>query len=230
MTAVTAVSLLAACNTSSQLRSGEGVTVVNPASLPSPDRSRLLSEEQPAYYIGPLDVLEISVFQAPDLTRTAQVDAGGSIMLPLIGAVKVAGQTSEQAAASIARSLGERYLQNPQVSVFVKEAQSSKVTVEGSVMQPGVYPLTGRTTLLQALALARGPDRVADQKRVAVFRTIEGQRMAAVFDLTAIRSGQAKDPEVYGNDLIVVDVSGSKSVLRDVVGTAPIFAVFRPLF
>ena len=110
-------------------------------------------------------------------------------------------------------------MKDPQVTVAVKEAQSQKVTVDGAVIQPGVYPLTGRTTLLQAVSLAKGPDpKLANIKHVAIFRTIGGTRRSAMYDLSQVRTGKADDPEVFGNDIIVVDTSGSKSFFQNFSG------------
>lgn len=194
-----------------------------------PDPVKLASTGQAsAYKVGPMDVLDITVFQVPDLTRAVQVDAAGQITLPLVGAVNAAGKSVADLQAEITARLKEKYLQSPEVTIYVKEFGSQKVTVEGSVVQPGVYAITGRTTLLQALAMARGPDRVANENRVVVFRTINNQRMGAAFDIKAIRSGQADDPEVYGNDVVVVERSGMKSAFRDATGAVPILGIFRP--
>jgi polysaccharide export outer membrane protein len=101
----------------------------------------------------------------------------------------------------------------------VKEAQGQKVTVDGAVSKPGVYPLAGSTTLLQAIALAQGPDpKLANTKRVAIFRTVGGQRRSAFYDLNEIRHGKAEDPTVYGNDIVVVDQSGAKSFMQNFSG------------
>jgi polysaccharide export outer membrane protein len=110
-------------------------------------------------------------------------------------------------------------MKDPIVVVAVKDAQGEKVTVDGAVTKPGVYPLAGRTTLLQAVALASGPDpKLANPKRVAIFRTIHGQRRSAFYDLTQIRTGRAEDPVIYGNDIIVVDESGAKSFMQNMGG------------
>ncbi len=196
-----------------------------------PDPVKLAPATQTSgYRIGPMDVLDVAVFQVPDLTRSVQVDAAGQIVLPLVGAVNAAGKTVAELQIEVAARLKEKYLQSPEVTIYVKEFASQKVTVEGSVTQPGVYPITGRTTLLQALAMARGTDRVANEQRVVVFRTINSQRMGAVFDVKAIRAGTADDPEIYGNDVVVVERSGMKSLFRDASGAVPILGLFRPVF
>lgn len=196
-----------------------------------PDPVKLApATQQTSYRIGPMDVLDVSVFQVPDLTRSVQVDAAGQIILPLIGAVNAAGKTVAELQTDVATQLKAKYLQSPEVTIYVKEFASQKVTVEGAVVQPGIYPITGRTTLLQALAMARGTDRVANEQRVVIFRTINSQRMGAVFDIKAIRAGTADDPEVYGNDVVVIERSGMKSIFRDATGAVPILGLFRPVF
>jgi len=216
--------LLAACGSTS---AGQGARFS--ASLPPPDPVRLAPvAQQGGYRVGPMDVLDITVFQVPDLTRSVQVDAAGQIILPLVGPINAAGKTVAQLQADVAARLQEKYLQAPEVTIYVKEFASQKVTVEGSVTQPGVYPIIGRTTLLQALAMARGTDRLAKEDKVVIFRTVNNQRQAALFDIRAIRSGTLEDPEIYGNDVVVVERSGMKSVFRDVSGAVPILGLFRP--
>ena len=179
------------------------------------------------YRIGPLDTLGVSVFQVKDLSvEEVQVDAGGRILLPLIGSVIANGKTTMELSSEIAAKLEEKYLQNPQVSVIVKEAVSQKVTVEGAVVEAGVFPIQGRTTLLQAVAMAKGAHRDANLRRVAVFREVNGQRMAAAFDMAAIRAGRAPDPEILGGDIVVVDGSQIRSVWRDIVSALPALGVF----
>lgn len=182
------------------------------------------------YRIGPGDTLNITTFEEKDLTlEDVAVDASGNILLPLIGNVHAAGLTSGELAHTLAQKLDERYLRNPQVSVIVSNAVSQKVTVEGSVTQAGVFDLKGDTTLLQALALARGPNRTANLSRVAVFRNVSGRREFAVFDVNLIRSGAMPDPALKGNDVVVVPFSGPKGVFRDVLQAAPLLGVFAYL-
>ena len=182
------------------------------------------------YRIGPLDRISINVYQVKDLTmEDVQVDAGGRLLLPLIGSVMAAGKTAPELSAEIADRLRGRYLQAPQVAVWVSEILSQRVTVDGSVVQPGVYPLTGPTTLIQAVSMAKGPDiKLANLSRVVVFRTIGGERSVAVFDLKKIRKGTAPDPEIRGNDIVVVDGSQLKGAWREVIGALPGLAIFRP--
>ena len=103
------------------------------------------------------------------------------------------------------------------------------VTLEGSVKKPGIYPLTGRTTLLQAIAMAEGLDQLADLKGIVIFRVVDGKKMGARFDMKAIRSGTAADPQVYGDDISVIDQSGSKTAFRRIMESLPIFNMFTIL-
>lgn len=187
--------------------------------LPPPDAVAKMAPGASEYRIGAQDVLDINVSQLPDLTKTVQVDPSGQILLPLVGQITAMGRTPAQLSDDIAAALQQKYMKDPIVVVSVKEAQGEKVTVDGAVGQPGVYPIAGATTLLQAVALARGPDsRLANPRRVAIFRTVGGQRRSAIYDLTQIRSGKAEDPAIYGNDIIVVDTSGAKSFLQNFSG------------
>jgi polysaccharide export outer membrane protein len=179
------------------------------------------------YRIGVGDKLDVRVFQVEDLSFEALVvDTSGNINLPLIGAVRGAGRTAAEMATDIAGRLAMQYLRNPQVTVTVKEAASQKITVDGAVTKPGVYEMRGSTSLLQAVAMAEGPTRVADLTKVAVFRSIDGRRSVALFDLSAIRQGRASDPQVLGDDVIVVDTSRLSSALREVVGALPALSAF----
>lgn len=181
------------------------------------------------YRIGPLDKLKITVFQVEDLTLDkVQVDSSGQILLPLIGAVNAQGRTTTELSADIADKLRKDFLQSPQVSVLVEEAASQKVTVDGAVKRAGVFDMKGRTSLMQAVAMAEGADRDAKLRQVVVFRTKDGQRQAARFDMTAIRKGEAADPELLGGDVVVVPGSSVARTVRDVISALPAFAIFRP--
>ncbi|MDB5455849.1 MAG: gumB [Caulobacter sp.] len=181
------------------------------------------------YRIGPQDMLEINVFQVKDLTGPVQVDSRGNILLPLIGQVRAAGRTPDELSQFIAAELSKNFMNDPRVTVSIKDASSQRVTIDGAVVQPGIYPLSGPTTLLQAVALARGPDpRVANLRKVAVFRASGAQRTATIYDLSKIRSGAAPDPQIFGNDVVVVDTSGARSFMRDFGGPLSFLSVFRP--
>jgi polysaccharide export outer membrane protein len=179
------------------------------------------------YKIGPLDTLAVTVFQEPDLSQTAvQVDASGNVLLPLIGQVKAEDKTSTQLANEVGVKLGAKYLTNPQVSVIVTQSVSQHVTLDGSVTEPGVYAIQGRTTLLDALAMAKGTSRVAALDQVAVFRMVGGKRIGGVFNVDKINRGLAPDPEIKGDDTIVVGLSNVKAAWRDILTAAPLLTAF----
>jgi polysaccharide export outer membrane protein len=117
----------------------------------------------------------------------------------------------------LAKILGEKYLQDPQVSVFIEEYISQRVTVEGAVTKPGVYSIQGRTTLLQAIASAQGINDVANQSGIKLFRSTATGDNKKIFyyDIDAIRQGISPDPEIHADDIIVVEESGTKVFWRE---------------
>ena len=176
--------------------------------------------------IGPLDLLDISVFGAPNLNGAYQVDFEGSLKLPLIGTFRVAGYTATELASYLEERLGERYLQDPDVTVRISKSRDRLITLDGSVAKPGLYPVQGQLTLMQAIALSGGTTESANTRRVIIFRQIEGKRNAGGFDLAAIREGKADDPLVYGNDIIVVDGSEARRRYGDLLRSLPLLSLF----
>ena len=180
------------------------------------------------YRIGVGDKINVRVFQVPDLSfEDLVIDTSGNVQVPLIGAVRGSGRTPGEMSADIAERLAGQYLRDPQVTVTVTEAASQKITVDGAVTKPGVYEMRGSTSLLQAVAMAEGPTPVADLTKVGVFRAINGPRSVALVRQAANPQGRALDPQVRGDDVIVVDTSRLNSTLREIVGAVPALAVFR---
>jgi polysaccharide export outer membrane protein len=158
------------------------------------------------------------VFGVDQLTRTVRVNSRGNISLPLIGNVQVGGLTGSEAEAVIVSKLSESYLQDPQVSLFIKEYTSQRVVVEGAVNKPGVYPLRGSTSLLQTLAMAGGQGSLSEMKEVMLFRTdTAGRKETFVYDVDRIRSGEVDDPVVVSEDLIVVKRNPARVFFKDSV-------------
>ena len=179
------------------------------------------------YRIGALDRLNITVFQIKDLTvEKMQVDAGGRVLLPLIGSVMAKGKTTTELSQEIAERLAGKYLQSPQVSVTVEEAVSQKVSVEGAVNEAGVFDLKGRTSLLEAVARAKGAAKNANLHHVTIIRSVDGAPHAATFDLAAIGRGSAPNPEVFGNDVVIVEGSRTKDLWHGIVEALPALYVF----
>jgi polysaccharide export outer membrane protein len=181
-----------------------------------------------AYKIGAQDVLDVSVFKVPELSKSVQVADIGTINLPLVGEVPVAGKTAQDVEHDLTSRLGAKYLQNPQVTVYVKEHNSQSMTVEGAVKKPGVYPIKGKASLLQSLALAGGLEPNSDST-VVVFRYADGNRTAARFEVDNIRSGQAEDPVLQGGDVVVVGTSAIKETFNNVLKVLPAVGAFALL-
>lgn len=178
------------------------------------------------YVIGPLDTLDITVFNEPEITsRGMPVDAAGNLALPLIGRVRATGMTAP-ALADALRDLYGRYYVDPQVTVIVTSSVSQRVTVQGEVEEPGIYDVRGGSTLLDAVAQAKGETENAALREVVIIRNIQGKRMVALFDLNRIRRGDDPDPAVLGKDVIVVGLSNSKQVWHDVLRAAPLLNIF----
>jgi polysaccharide export outer membrane protein len=186
------------------------------------------SEHEPDYKLGPFDKISVRVFGEDKLSADKiQIDASGLVSLPLIGAVVAGGRTAAELSNEIAEKLGDKYLQSPHVSVVIDEAVSQRVTVSGAVVESGVYTLRGRTTLNQAISMAKGPDmKLAKLTHVAIFRDVEGKSARAIFDLNAIREGKAPDPEIYGGDSIIVEGSNAKTFWHELIATLPALGVF----
>ena len=180
------------------------------------------------YKIAPMDTLNVKVFRMPDLTGDYEVDLTGQISLPLIGSVAAADLTTAQLDQSLTTRLGEKYLENPDVSVGIKSSTRRSVTVDGAVNKAGSFPVNGPTTLMQAVAAAGGTGPEANPRRVAIFRQISGKRQAAAFDLTSIRRGEAEDPQVYAGDIIVIDGSSLKALQKQLLNSLPILSIFKP--
>ncbi len=187
---------------------------VGPANQPQPlDTLSGLSAD---YRISPNDLIEVEVFGVPELKRTVRVNSTGVVSLPLVGPVSLQGMTGQQAEERIA-AYAERYLQDPQVSVFIKEFTTRRITIEGAVAKPGIYPVTGQLTLLRALALAGGGGNYANLSEIMLFRQgLDGNTAEPqTFDLHAIREGKHPDPVILADDVIVVKRSAARTALRD---------------
>jgi polysaccharide export outer membrane protein len=181
------------------------------------------------YKIAPMDTLTIRVFGLADLSGDYQVDLLGNVAMPLIGDVAAIDLTPAQLDQRLTEKFGQKYLQNPDISVGIKSSAGRFVTVDGAVKKGGAYPVLGKITLMQAVALAGGTDEHANQRRVAIFRTIGGERQAAAFDLLSIRHGEMPDPPVYSGDIVVVDGSNLKEAQKKFFQSIPLFAIFSPI-
>jgi polysaccharide biosynthesis/export protein len=196
--------------------------------LAEPDAPTVVPLEA-GYKIAPMDKLAIKVFKMEDLSGDYDVDLAGHISLPLIGELDAANLTTAELDDALTRKLSEKYLENPDVSVALKQSVGRMVTLDGAVREPGSYPVMRNLTLIQAVAMAKGVTEDSNPRRVAVFRTINGKRQAAAFDLVDIRRGQATDPAIYPGDIIVVDGSAIKELQKQILQGLPILSIFSPL-
>lgn len=220
--AIFALALLSGC-----AGSRGGNVPYNPTNFAAPD-TNVATLVEADHRLQPGDVVTVSVFQVPDVSGDREVDGLGRIQMPLIGMIDARGLTTTELSSRLTERLNESYLRDPRVQVVIKTVRTQTITVDGSVNQPGVFPIPPRFSLIQAVALARGPTQDANVKKVVVFRRIDGQRQAAAFDLSTIRDGTDPDPAIYGDDVIVVDGSSSRSVFRDILQAVPLLSVFRP--
>ncbi|MEL7302854.1 MAG: polysaccharide biosynthesis/export family protein [Pseudomonadota bacterium] len=177
-------------------------------------------QPSPAVTLAPSDLVEIVVFRVPELSRTARVEDDGAIQMPLIGRVPVAGQTPDAAATKIRERLGRDYLEDPKVTLLVRESQQRRITVDGAVKQPGVYDVASGTTLLQAIAMARGEAKTA-KGRAVVTRQIDGRAQAVAFDVAAIRAGRSRDPRLKPGDRVHVPASEFKNAVDAIAKFVP---------
>jgi len=166
--------------------------------------------------IAPDDVLEVDVFAVDDLDRTVQVDSSGRVSLPLIGAVTAQGKPIRLLEQEIEERYGAKYLQSPDVAIFLKESARQRVTVDGEVIKAGLYPVSSNATLMDAIAQAGGMRDIADASKVYVYREVgDGRKLVANYNVAQIRAGKAHNPRVFGGDVIIVFTSQSKVAMNN---------------
>lgn len=213
---------LAGCAGSRALGGDPSLKVVSGTALPAPDREDIIGADRP-YLIGPFDKLIIDVFGIEDLSKKeVQTDASGRISFPLAGVVEAAGKTPAEVETILRDRLRGAYVRDPQVTVNLKETVSQVITVDGEVREPGLYPVIGRMTLMRAIATAKGTAEFAKLDDVVIFRTVQGQKLAALYNLKSIRRGAYDDPEVFANDVVVVGDSQARRLFKDLLQAAPL--------
>lgn len=181
------------------------------------------------YRVGPFDVIDVEVFQVPDLSKTVQVSEVGSITYPLVGEVPVTGKSPRQIEQILATSLNAKYVRDPQVNVLVKEYNSQRVTVQGSVKSPGIFPIRGQLSLLQAMALAGGLDSASSDDQIVIFRTVNGRAGAARYTYSQVQNGATPDPGLQAGDIVVAGKSAFKEGFGMVMKALPLASVFTLL-
>lgn len=219
------VLLFHACSSSGVITLSDGGRAVPIVDGPPPAPGRDI-----VYRIRPYDLLEIRVFQADELSGEERVSGDGKIVLPLIGGVSIVGLTPREAERKLAYILRRGYLQDPQVDLFVAEYADQEVTVSGAVHKPGVFPIKGRTSLMQAIAQAGGLQRLAKEDEIIVFRG-QGTPQARIYivNFDDVRDGDLPDPVLVGNDRILVPESAVAFFFKEVMDTLRGFVYLIPL-
>ncbi len=169
------------------------------------DLMPVAATKDPNYVIGPQDVLNISVWREPDISRTVPVRPDGRISLPLLNDVQAAGLTPMQLAAPITERL-RKYLADPQVTVIVTEINSQRIYILGEVNRAGTYPLLPNMTVLQALSSAGGFSQFADLKNIYVVRDGNGKQVKFPFNYKEVIKGRKSEQNIplKSGDTIVV--------------------------
>jgi len=217
------LALLTGCAHEEPIRSTADLKVIETIGLPAPGREDLVAPDRPSF-IGPLDTINIEVFNTPELTRDVMVDSGGRVAIPLVGVIDANGLTAPELARRIDDGLRGKYVRDPQVTVSIKGSVSQVVTVDGAIEKPGSYPVTNQSTLMRILAQSGGLTEFAKIDDVVILRTVERKRMAGLYNIQQIRRGVYSDPAIYPNDVIVVGESASRRLFRNALAVAPILA------
>lgn len=172
----------------------------------------------------PLDMLAISVFGVPELSRPVRVGSGGFFDFPLIGAVQANGRTLAEISFELETRLKGTYVRDPDITVEFAERGGQVYTVGGEVGRPGQFPIVQATTLMEAIAIGGGRTPYSRMSDVLVFREVNGQRYIGVYDMTAIQRGNYADPQIYAHDIIMVGDSPSRRAIADILSYAQAFA------
>lgn len=159
----------------------------------------------PEYVIGPDDVLDVSVWKEPELTRTLQVRPDGKISMPLLNDVQAAGFTAGQLSQTITERL-KKYLTAPQVTIILTQINSQKVYVIGEVTRPGAYPVLPGMTILQAISSAGGLTQFANTKKIFLMRNENRIQAKYPFSYKDVLDGRRAEENipVKAGDTIVV--------------------------
>ena len=221
---IAAAALLSACGGRQPLLPNANLTVAaENGVLPAPTRADLTVADRPSL-IGPLDTIGVDVFNVPELSRELQVDASGRISMPLVGTIDARGKTAGELAELVQAALRGRYVRNPVVTVNIKSSVSQVVTIDGQVVEPGLYPVTNQMTLMRAVASAKGLGQFAREDDVVILRTVNNRRMAGMYNIGAIRRGVYDDPPIYANDVVIVGDSPQRRLFRDLITLSPVLA------
>jgi polysaccharide export outer membrane protein len=189
-----------------------GAVLTSLAELPPPTLMDRYAHS-PVYTVGPFDELTVTIDELPDYKADVTADAQARLSVPMAGTIEAAGLSPIEVAERITQSL-RRKIRDPHVAVNIKDVKSRTITVDGQVKDPGVYDARSNLSLMRAIATAKGTSEDANEKDVVIFRTVEGKKMAALYNLAAIRRGTYADPVIYPDDIIVVGDSPTSRLIR----------------
>jgi polysaccharide biosynthesis/export protein len=217
--------LLSACaSTPAPVGGAPEIKVLDTQMLPLPTGVDPASDIRP-YRIGPGDELLIDVLGFEELNeRKISTDGEGRLSVPLAGVVDANGLSTAELEGRIVAQMKRNFVRDPIVSVNLSLARSRIVTVDGEVKRPGVFPVVGKMTLMQAVARAEGTDEFAKLEDVVVFRTVGSERYVALYNLAAIRRGAYADPEVFANDVVVVGESRGRRLFQTIIQAGTLIA------
>ncbi|MBI2391149.1 MAG: polysaccharide export protein [Deltaproteobacteria bacterium] len=157
--------------------------------------------------LGPGDVIEVTVYDEPSMSKPFKVAPNGTIDFPLVGTLEIEGKEPQEVAELIKVRLRDgKILKNPSVSVLVKEVNSKKFAVFGQVQKPGQFPMTEGMTVTQAISLAGGFTALADRDRITLNRRVSRAKVVrVVFSVAAITEGKMNDIPLQSGDTIYVE-------------------------
>jgi polysaccharide export outer membrane protein len=169
------------------------------------DAPKQVASTDPNYVIGGQDVLDVSVWKEPEVSRVVPVRPDGKISLPLLNDVQAAGLTPAALAAQITDSL-KKYVTNPQVTVIVTTINSQRVYLLGEVTRAGAFPMIPGMTVLQAISSGGGFTQYARTKGIYVLRNENGKQVKYLFNYKEVINGKKPEQDIVlkAGDTIVV--------------------------
>jgi polysaccharide export outer membrane protein len=183
------------------------ITVLFAGMIPLPGSAQVAQGERSSGVISRMDTVEIRVFREDELTTRGQLSGDGTLTMPLIGAVRLEGLTTDQAAAAISRKLADGYLVKPEVSVSIEARIRRTVTILGQAQRPGVFeiPAHRQLTLVEAIGMAGGVTRIANAKKISLKRVADGK--IEIINLNDITTGKGSDILLRDGDVIQIPES-----------------------
>lgn len=219
------LAFLPACSGGPPLEGGSAVQVSSEAALPAPSLYDQVPPVRDAL-IGPQDRISVEVWGVENISREVVVGADGRIQLPFAGTIVASGRDPDDLASEISQRL-RQYIKDPVVAVNLVATPSRTFAIQGEVDEPGNYQVANNMTLMRAIAAAKGSSELANLEHVVIFREVEGQQMAALYNVRSVQRGIYPDPVIYPNDTIVVGESGRRRLLQYAVQLGP--ALITPL-